>query len=286
MKIINIILLVLSFSIDKVYCQSFFPIKVKIYYHYDDMIKEPDSVQVVKFISRDTKYGIDSFLLNIDKFKNLEGIIISNIDTLIIPSKISNLEKIYFIEFSFNKYLSGLNNLSVMRNLQYLELSHNNIKNIPKDIDKLEKLEILVLNGNNIEEMPFALSKMQSLRKLFLDWNIELKPFQLPNSLEQLNMFGCENIKDINWIVKQKQARDSLSILDLGRCKISELPKKLEKFGNLRLFMAQQNKIQKIKCNFSKMKNLEVLYLYNNLIPTKKKEQLKNRCKSIKNLVL
>jgi len=84
--------------------------------------------------------------------------------------------------------------ISELEKLVYLDLSFNKLDKIPKSIGTLENLECLFLNNNQITKIPSSLCQLQKLRELFINDNkiMDLSPDLIASS-NQLEKFYCNN---------------------------------------------------------------------------------------------
>ena len=218
-----------------------------------------------------------------------------NIKDRQLPENLRGLKKLETILLSGNGLGRVPPVLLQLPSLKYLDLSYNLIPQVPRKVAQLKLLEYLNLNFNNIRELPDSLAYLPKLRSLNLGSNPLMKfPVNFGNfaKLETLNLHGCQlhqlpqsvsqlrSLKKIDlshnkitqFLNNADQESDGmrelkqLEYLDLSHNAIEVLPNSMEQMRQLRIFLANQNKIKKLPDGFSALTKLERLELSHNRI--------------------
>jgi len=165
----------------------------------------------------------DQILLTICSLKKLEKLEVSGIYGK-IPSQISNLKKLEYLDMTFNGFESLPDSIGSLKNIEYIDLSYNTITEIPKSMGKLKNLvelkmdsnsiklipdeignmrdlKLLTLSSNNIENMPKSLGKLENLEYLNLSYN-RIND-EIPESLNSLEKLKYIDLRD-NYNIKGK----------------------------------------------------------------------------------
>ncbi|KAI3443259.1 Protein kinase domain-containing protein [Psidium guajava] len=98
-----------------------------------------------------------------------------------LPPEIGCLNKLEYLDLSFNKMKSLPNEISYLNSLTSLKVANNKLVELPSDLSSLRRLEVLDLSNNRLTSVgPLGLDSMHSLRSLNLQ-NNKLLSFQIPS---------------------------------------------------------------------------------------------------------
>jgi Leucine-rich repeat (LRR) protein len=165
----------------------------KIYLSMTEAMKEPEKVYRLNL----SNLPIDSFPIDLSKFKNLWYLCLNNDHLEFIPSsvgdlqnlrvlelngdnfktlplefsKLKNLEELY-MNVNKNMDLSGnVKLLSGLPKLHILHLEGDGIGKLPANFGELKHLEILYLNDNKFNEVPLEIKGLKSLKYVDMQHN-------------------------------------------------------------------------------------------------------------------
>ena len=226
-------------------------------------------------------------LLDINKlklFSNYKSLNLTN-QKLTTLEPLEGLTELTKLDLSYNQLTledeKSQNILKSMANLTELNLSENNINDV-KAINSLTNLKVLNLLGKNhninLKEIEDIISNLEDLKvstkdlKTIVNCNSEkITRLKLPNS-------SLTEIPNLTKFIKLEEV--SLH----GNPKIENYNKILE-LSSLKKLTLTNNDLHGKKLDFSQLKNLETLNLYNNNLWTEDIENLKT-LKNNKNLTI
>lgn len=151
---------------------------------------------------------------------------------------IENMRKLQYLYFRDDNHQKiDFKNLP---NLKYLNIKlHEKIFNL-KSCQKLEELYVSDFDSRVFEKDFFSILKdLKSLTFNNVKKLVDLKYFELPSHLEELNLFHCVKLEDIDSV---EELAGTMKFMEINSCK------KIKSLGVL-----------------AKMKNLEKLIIYNSI---------------------
>lgn len=225
--------------------------------------------------------------LLINKFPNLESIIIDSTLLLKIPEELKMIKKLKRIKLLGNlvtSNFSGIQNLVNLTeltiswhlslnyfsirnlvNLKVLSLSLNNISILPSEIENLINLETLDLSKNFIQILPPEIGKLKKLKILQLHHNfLESLPPEIKNlkNLEILSL-GVNHLKSF-----PNEIFDLTNLRSLELCvnNIMSLPSDIQKLTRLEVLELSETEISHLPKELGKLTSLKSLILSANEI--------------------
>lgn len=135
---------------------------IEEYRGLEEAMKEPD--KVIKLNLKHQR--LDSFPVEIFKFKYLQVLNLSKNRLRHIPGKINELKFLQDLDLSKNRIERLPGELCEMKNLRYLRLGQNELWALPDSIGKLHKLRYLDLWSNNLTQLPASVSRLKQLREV------------------------------------------------------------------------------------------------------------------------
>jgi len=121
----------------------------------DDLTSFPRSILKFKNLRiLIIRYDIGALPPDIDRFKQLEVLIVWSDSIKYLPYKIGNLKKLRYLDMSFNKISYLPLSFSKLQNLEYLDISDNKFKSFPHHLRQLPKLRHAGWSGNPCNLVP------------------------------------------------------------------------------------------------------------------------------------
>src|ERR1700741_2571323 len=142
----------------------------KTYLSLSSALREPEKVYRLNL----SNLPIDSFPIDLSKFKNLEYLCLNNDHIEFIPRSVCDLTNLKVLELNGDDFKTLPPEFSQLINLQELYLNVNKNIDLAKSINVLStlpKLSILHLENDGISTLPPNLTKLTHLEKLYLNNN-------------------------------------------------------------------------------------------------------------------
>jgi Leucine-rich repeat (LRR) protein len=165
----------------------------KVYTDFNQALKEPLKVYRLNL----SNMSIDSFPIDLSKFKNLEYLCLNSDQIEFIPreieylqklrslqlvgndfktlppefSELKNLEEIYFNVNKKMDFTQSVKILSTMPKLTILHLDNDGLVALPSNLSTLTHLEKLYLNDNKLTDVPKEISGLKNLKYLDMQHN-------------------------------------------------------------------------------------------------------------------
>lgn len=151
------------------------------------------------------------FEYKFQNMRNLQLLISSGTSIRRIPSRINALERLKFLDISYNKLMRFKPNF-VSDSIQRLDLEGNRLRAIAPEIADLHQLSRINLNQNRIDMIPRELFDLQHLLELKLEYNLiadipediqKLKGLEMLDlGFNQLQMLpdGLRNLQQLKWL--------------------------------------------------------------------------------------
>ncbi len=225
---------------------------------------ENDKVIELKIINKNINDLVFKIILKLSNLKYLE--LRSTEDITKIPTEISNLFKLEYLNLDNNKIEKISDEISKLTSLKTLILSRNNLTFIPNSISKLVKLEKLNLSSNKITNISSHITKLIKLKYLNLANNKQSQQISSEilklEKLEELDLYGNQ-LKSIPISLFQL---NNLKILDLRGNSIEKIPEKISELIQLEELYLSSNKIKELPNSLFELSNLKKLLLNSNEI--------------------
>ena len=158
----------------------------KVYTNFTEALKEPAKVYRLNL----SKMPIDSFPIDLSKFKNLQYLCLNNDQIEFIPREIEHLQNLKGLELVGENLKTLPTEFSDLKNLEEIYLNVNKKTDFTQNVNVLStipKLTILHLENGELVELPGNFSILTHLEKLYLNDN------KLTDVPEQIN--GLNNLK-------------------------------------------------------------------------------------------
>lgn len=126
-------------------------------------------------------------------------------------------------------------------NARVATIADNKFVSFPKPLTRLTLLQRLTISNNSISEIPLDISRLEELRDLRA----------ADNSIELLSSKGMEKLS-------------SLTILDLQRNQLLELPSQLASCTGLTKLLVSKNRLRQFPATYTRLKHLRILHADNN----------------------
>ncbi|TXG67527.1 hypothetical protein EZV62_008802 [Acer yangbiense] len=138
---------------------------------------------------------LDKLPDNLGNLKSLKNLTVEGSAVGQLPSSITCLENLEFLNCFESRGLTILPPLSGLRSLSRLFLKKCNLMEIPKDIGCLSSLKQLELCGNMFESLPKSIKHLSKLETLSLrDCNMLRSLTDLPIGLRNLEAINCKQL--------------------------------------------------------------------------------------------
>ena len=138
--------------------------KARIFTSIKEAMKDPDKVYKLDL----SKHKLDSFPVEITKFKNLQVLNLRKNKMVDIPKEIGDLTHLQWLDISRSEVVNLDPALGNLVHLKYLEMSRNDIETLPRTIGSLKELEQLIMWDNNLHKMPDEIENLKNLKLLEL----------------------------------------------------------------------------------------------------------------------
>jgi len=178
---------------------------------------------------------------SLGSLKNIEVLDLSNNLITSLPKSIGNLENLRVLRLSRNKLASLPDEIGNLKNLEQLEFSNNAITSLPETLGNLVHLKKLLGTENHIVDLPTNIGNLSELEEFNFAYN---EIVELPASIGDLNITSLRLLKN----------------------QIEKIPDEIGNMKNLSSISLSYNKITNIPSSLGNLKNLELLYLNDNLI--------------------
>ena len=158
----------------------------KVYTDFSKALKEPEKVYRLNL----STLPLDSFPVDLSKFKNLQYLCLSNDQIEFIPREIANLQNLKGLELVGANFKTLPPEFSELKNLEEIYLNVNKKTDFTQSVNVLStipKLTILHLENGELVELPANFSILVHLEKLYLNDN------KLTDVPEEIN--GLKNLK-------------------------------------------------------------------------------------------
>ena len=141
----------------------------RVFYNFSDASKIADSVQILRI---DCSHGnrsavdCDSIPKDLDRFKNLTQLSITETGIRVLPENINKLHRLKYLDISTNYYLDYEKELCKIvgsDSLEQLRLGRSNIKILPKCIEQLKTLRRLDVSHNYQLDIESTFSILKNL---------------------------------------------------------------------------------------------------------------------------
>jgi Leucine-rich repeat (LRR) protein len=209
-----------------------------------ECINDNNESNVVKIYidSKMTKTNNSYFFQHLNKFRNLESLLIYENPSKTIHPVIFTLIKLKTLALSGNNFGKIPDDLRKLVNLNSIEFNDCKLNFFPEAIYSLVKLKEIEMNNNNIKELSGKITLLTNLELFKISHN---KITSLPNNIGSL--------------VK-------LTHFYINNNKITSLPYSIGSLTNLILFSINQNEITSLPNTIGSLTNLEYLSLSINKI--------------------
>lgn len=231
-----------------------------------NLTKELDNDKVIelRIFSKNINDSVFKIILQLSNLKYLQLRSTENITE--IPTEISNLSKLEYLDLDNNKIEKISDEISKSTSLKTLILSRNNLTFIPNSISKLVNLEKLNLSSNKITNISSHITKLIKLKYLNLANNKQSQQISSEilklEKLEELDLYGNQ-LKSIPISLFQL---NNLKILDLRGNSIEKIPEKISELIQLEELYLSSNKIKELPNSLFELSNLKKLLLSSNEI--------------------
>jgi Leucine-rich repeat (LRR) protein len=209
--------------------------------------------------------GLTSLPSEIDKFINLQRLVLHGNNLTHLPDTIGNLGNLQDL-YLYNNLLTHLpDTIGNLGHLQALYLQDNHLTQLPDTIGNLRNLLGLYLDNNHLTQLPNTIGNLGNLGGLYLSNN---HLTQLPDSIG--------NLANLKWIILLENhlthLPDSignlgnLQQLDLPNNLLTQLPDSIGNLGNLQKLDLSNNLLTYLPDTIGNLGNLRRFYLSNNLL--------------------
>lgn len=142
----------------------------KVYTSLKEALKEPLKVYRLNL----SGLPVDSFPIDLSKFKNLEHLYLNYDHLEFIPKEIADLQNLKVLQLNGDNFKTLPPEFSKLKNLQEIYLNADkkiDLSQNVKVLSNLPKLRILHLEGDNLSSLPPNFSMLSHLEKLYLGNN-------------------------------------------------------------------------------------------------------------------
>jgi len=242
-----------------------------------EMLLELNKVTSLHFMN----LGIKKIPESIGCLRNLRYLYLSNNTIRTLPTGLFglNLEHLWLDENIISIVPDGIGRCSTLRSLW---LNNNKLYTLPVDFSMLKNLEHLELFRNNFSKIPDCIGGLVQLKILNM-WN---------NNIQFLTgeVFRCKNLilLDVSRNNIRCVGNGISNLTNLERLHMSEnrlksmLPITQANLPNLKSILLETNNITKPPTDYSRLKSLRLLSLYDNEFTTKEGECIKEALKGQK----
>lgn len=158
----------------------------KVYTDFNQALKEPLKVYRLNL----NNMSIDSFPIDLSKFKNLEYLCLNSDQIEFIPREIEHLQKLRSLQLVGNDFKTLPPEFSELKNLEEIYFNVNKKMDFTQSVKVLStmpKLTILHLDNDGLVALPDNLSTLTHLERLYLNDN------KLTDVPKEIN--GLKNLK-------------------------------------------------------------------------------------------
>ncbi|EPR78286.1 Leucine rich repeat protein [Spraguea lophii 42_110] len=149
--------------------------------------------------------------------KNIQKLDLPSINIVFVPTNITKLVELKYLNISNNNIISLPKNLCIMKRLTKLDVSNNFLSSFPNFLGNLPELKDLKMINNRLTEVIIEGSEFLSLKLLELDTNPIEKVLLYSNSLRNLDLLSLENVLLKEFNIKESGFRSNLYKLRTGR---------------------------------------------------------------------
>jgi Leucine-rich repeat (LRR) protein len=153
----------------------------KVYTSLRAAMKEPEKVYKLNL----SNLPVDSFPIDLSKFKNLWYLCLNNDHLEFIPSSVGDLQNLRVLELNGDDFKTLPPEFSKLKNLEELYLNVNKNMDLTSNIHllgSLPKLHILHLEGDGIVKLPDNFGELKHLDMLYLNDNkLKEVPLEIKN---------------------------------------------------------------------------------------------------------
>jgi Leucine-rich repeat (LRR) protein len=193
-----------------------------------------------------SKYGLKEIPTVVDACADLKLLFLNNNSIKYIKPSLYSLNRIEYIDFSFNDFEYLSDSLSLLKNLAHLDVRNNRISRIGQNFEVLKSLRYLNISGNQLTELPESIFRLQGLENLNAS----------NNDVSRLNLGEI--------------ASSSIKNLDLSRNNLENISENIGLLEKLEYLNLSENKITELPLTLSKLKNLKKLNLSSTNIEMRK----------------
>ncbi len=216
----------------------------------------PDTVKSLMF----NKLYLEKFPEVVFRFKNLEGLDLSDNMIEQVPRRVLKLKKLKFLNLSGNYVDYSTFKFKRNKNMKYLNLQFTGMTKIPKSLRRNRRLEILFLGNNSLVFSDKDFKRMSYLRTLNL-YNVQAtklsKSIGKLQNLEELDLY----FNDFKFLPDEICQLKGLKTLAVAHNQLWNLPDELAKMPNLQVLYAHHNRLN----NLPTLPNLKLLDIGHNL---------------------
>ncbi|MES2574834.1 MAG: leucine-rich repeat domain-containing protein [Bacteroidota bacterium] len=226
-----------------------------------------------------SSYKLDKLTENINKFKSLNYVEISNVKLSEFPVGLCYIDGLTTLYYSSTQTTHIPNEIGKLKNLKILRFEIIPIKEIPKEIGNLKNLEELSIvntwgrwiiadvgfNLEGVNYLPKEIGQLKALKKLSLAKNnlIEIpKEVGLLSNLVYISLYG-NNLKKIPIEIYNLQ---NLEELDLSSNSLENIPEEIGNLKKLEVLNLYNTKLKTLPKSIKNLKNLKRLIVEKNEI--------------------
>ena len=189
--------------------------------------------------------------------------------SLSVIAKLYSLETLDVSGNNFNKFPVFVQCLEFLR---ILDISNNPVRECPDNMDNFQTLEIFKGSACELREFPRFLLQLQKIRYIELERN-KIKMIPEDYSLPFLKTLRLGNNKGLNISSDTLLGAESLELLDLESCGLTEIPKLVLQIPVLHLLCLEGNSITRIpEATYRALKKIPNVRINTNILIEPPKE--------------
>jgi Leucine-rich repeat (LRR) protein len=231
-----------------------------VFYTLEKAFEKPNDVWELDLTNKKINYLPDS----INKFTNLEILIISKNNIEVLPNVIGNLSKLKILNVSDNPIKGLPVEITKLSHLKEIDLSNDENLNYTDAFIKLSNLKKLrTLTISFTQSILYSIDTLQQIQKLnIINCAIIEKQCSLYKlrKLRELNISNCK-IDDNTKFIDDLKYLKNLKSLSISSKDITEFPESLCELYSLKHLELKISKLHNLPLNFSKLSKLETLSL-------------------------